>query len=235
MHVIVPLAGPDFVRPDGSVKAEQRVEGAPLLRRALSGRSWAAAVPSSGYSFILLDRPETRRFASGPLAAWYPDAHAVFLSRLARGAALSAVAGVSGLVEPGAPVIVDLADILYDCALDPAAALAEQPDAGGIALTFESRDPAYSYLETDAAGGFVRAAEKRVISSNASAGTYIFANAATLLSAVAHALENAASQTHNDLFYTCPLFNGVRAQGRHVRLHAVTNIRDVKTGVSHAR
>ena len=40
MKVIVPLAGPDFVKPDGSVKAEISVEGLPLLRRALESRSW---------------------------------------------------------------------------------------------------------------------------------------------------------------------------------------------------
>lgn len=231
MQVIVPLAGPDFVRPDGSVKALQRVEGAPLLRHALSGRNWAASVPPEAYSFVMIDDPATRRFAGETLAAWYPGAHVVFLSRPSRGAALSAIAGVSAHAAAGTPVILDLADILYDCTLDPGRALAADPGAGGIALTFQSRNPVYSYLATDGEGTFVEAAEKRVISEQASAGTYVFASAATLLRALAHALENESSQTHNGLFYACPLFNGVRAQGRRVLLYPVSNVRDIKTGV----
>jgi hypothetical protein len=230
MQVVVPLAGPDFARPDGSVKAEIIVEGAPLLRHALEGRGWAASLAPDAYAFVMLDLPQTRRFAAGALADWYPGARTVFLSHPTRGAALSALAGLSVGAGPG-PVIVDLADILYESDLDPARAFAGAPGTGGIALTFESDHPAYSYLRTDAEGRFLEAAEKRVISSDASAGTYLFADAPVLLRAVAHALENAASQTFNGLFYACPLFNGVRAQGRDVTLIPVSRVRDIKTEI----
>lgn len=237
MQIIVPLAGPDFVRPDGSVKATQIVEGQPLLRAALESRPWAPRGPGreqgAAYSFVMIDAPETRRFAAETLAAWYPDAHVVFLSRPTRGAALSALAGLTAHAADGVPVIVDLADILYDSALDPAARLAAHDNAGGIALTFDSDNPAYSYLKTDTAGAFLEAAEKRVISRHASAGTYIFADASVLLRALAHALEHEATQTFNGLFYVCPLFNGVHAQGRQVLLEPVSHVRDIKTGAPH--
>ena len=105
---------------------------------------------------------------------------------------------------------------------------AQDHTCGGIALTFIADNPAYSYLRTDADGMFVEAAEKRVISSNASAGTYVFRNMPTYLRALAHGLENAANQTYRNLFFVCPLFNGVRASGQTVHLAPVCDVTDIK-------
>ena len=185
---------------------------------------------STDYAFILIDTPQTRSFASDILSKWYPGASITFLSSYTRGAALSALAGIAGTEQLTAPLIVDLADILYESTLDPAEVFASQPDCGGIALTFKADNPVYSYLRTDASGTFVEAAEKRVISDNASAGTYIFRDCSTYLRAVAHAINNAETQTFRDLFYVCPLFNGVRDQGKEVVLEPVRSVIDIKTG-----
>jgi len=231
MRLLVPLAGPDFVRPDGSVKAQQVVEGRPLLRAALESRPWAAAVASTDYVFVLRDTEATRRFATEDLESWYPGCGRVFLSAYTRGAALSALAGVALTTDEREPVIIDLADILYQTDADPAAVFAAEPGCGGVALTFPSDHPAYSYLRADACGRIVEAAEKRVISGAASAGTYAFASIAVVLRAVAHALEHAAEQTHNGLFFVCPLLNGVLGQGLSVRAVPVTDVRDIKVPV----
>jgi hypothetical protein len=83
-------------------------------------------------------------------------------------------------------------------------------------------------LRLDEAGRVIEAAEKKLISTNASAGTYIFRNSAIYLSAVAHAYANEATQAYNNLFYVCPLFNGVLAQGLEVELETVSDVRDIK-------
>lgn len=226
MRVIVPLAGPDFIRADGSLKALHALNGEPLLRHVLGSRAWVDAVTS--YSFVLLDRPETRAFATGPLADWFPGASTTYISHYTRGAALSALAALPQGTDFTEPLIIDLADILYEATLDPAAMLAGDAGLGGIALTFPSDNPAYSYLATDDQGRFVEAAEKRVISEHASAGTYIFRDAPTYLRSLAHGLENESSQTFRDLFFVCPLFNGVRDQGKSVALVPVENVTDIK-------
>jgi hypothetical protein len=227
MRVVVSLAGPDFIGADGGLKADQLLDGVPLLP---DRRPWHAALEGRDYCFVLPDAVETRDLAAGRLRDWFPGFRTVLLSDFTRGAALSAAAGMAMHDRDDAPVIVDLADIDYACDLDPRAVFAEEPGLGAIALTFASDNPVYSYLATDAQGRFTEAAEKRVISGTASAGTYIFAGTATYLRALAHALDNEASQTHRDLFFVCPLFNGVRAQGRGVALHPVTDLRDIKTG-----
>lgn len=230
MRIVVPLAGPDFVREDGSVKAEQAVNGRPILRQTLNTRPWAKTANSSDYVFVMADRVETRAFAAAALKEWYPDAAVVFLSRYTNGAALTALSGVALGSENDGPLIIDLADILYDCDIDPNAVFNAHPDCGGIALCFESDWQGYSYLRLDEEDRFVEAAEKRVISNNASAGTYLFSRASVFLQAVAHALENGEAQKFNGMYYVCPLFNGVRAAGFEVKLHRVSNVVDIKQG-----
>lgn len=230
MRVVVPVAGPDFITADGGLKADWPLDGTALLPRILHRRPWHGALEGSDYCFVLPDATQTRDFADGRLRDWFPGCRTILLSEYTRGAALSAAAGMAMHDHADAPVIVDLADIDYACDLDPRATFAGDPGLGAIALTFASDNPVYSYLATDAQGRFTEAAEKRVISGTASAGTYIFAGTAIYLRALAHALDNEQSQTFRDLFFVCPLFNGVRAHGRGVALRPVTDLRDIKTG-----
>ena len=226
MRVIVPLAGPDFILKDGSLKAEIELNGEPLLPRVLNSRPWASHVKE--YSFILADEPETRKFANNSLTDWYPKSVVTFISDYTCGAALSALAGMATSKSVAEPVIVDLADILYSSTLEPTTLLEKHANCGGIALIFKADNPAYSYLRLDPSGSFEEAVEKRVISNNASAGTYIFRDMATYLRALAHNLENEQSQSYRNLFYVCPLFNGVKHMGKDVILETVTNVIDVK-------
>jgi hypothetical protein len=230
VRVIVPLAGPDFERPDGSVKAEMMIDGRSLLRRCLDGRCWwqRGQARSEDLVFVLRDTPRSRRFAGEALAAWYPGAHIVTLSTTACGAALSALAGVALTGDAAGPLCVDLVDIEYRCTFDPVRCFAERSDVAAVALTFASTNPLYSYLRTDADGNVVEAVEKRVISPHASAGTYFFDAAATYLEALAHNLRHRQAVTHKGLFFVCPLYNGVIASGRRVTLEQVHDVRDVK-------
>jgi len=234
MNVIVPLAGPDFVRADGSIKALELFQGQPLLKFALDSRPWNCKVRR--YSFVLHDCEETRRFAHDFLSHWFVEYSVTYLSSFTRGAAISTLAGLSLLDDFCQPLIIDLADIIYKSNVNIQQEFEKDFSVGGIALTFESRDPQYSYLATDKDGRTVGAVEKRVISDQASVGTYIFRDYATVLKAMAHAIENEPNQTHNNLFYVCPLFNGVIAQGGQVTLVRAFDILDIKViGSSHGR
>ncbi len=230
MKVVVPLAGPDFELPNGSVKAEHPVSNEPLLRNVLERRPWwqSGLVRDSDLVFVMRDSPRVRAFATGPLASWYPAARQVLISATTGGAALSALAGVSLIADAEAPLCVDLVDIGYRSTLDVPAALAAS-GAHAIALVFSSTNPLYSYLRTDERGRVVEAAEKRVISSNASAGTYIFASPAVYLNAIAHNLDRRHEVMHKGFFFVCPLYNGVLAAGGRVILEFVEDVVDIKT------
>jgi hypothetical protein len=226
MNVIVPLAGRDFIQPDGCIKPLSCFRGSPIISYALNTRPWADLV--SSYTFILRDSLASRGFASEHLSTLYPDSRQIFLSHHTRGAALSALAGLASLDRFDQPIVVDLADIVYSSSINILRRYEDFPAADGIALVFQSVNPRYSYLATDDQGVVVEAAEKRVISSNASAGTYVFRNSSCLLRAIAHAIDNEKSQTFEDLFYVCPLFNGVLACNRVVLLETVYDVHDIK-------
>lgn len=230
MKVIIPLAGPDFVRPDGSVKATIDLDGLPLLRRAIESRSWwlDGHVRACDLVFVLRDDEASRAFARNFLADWYGDARTVFLSSFTRGAALTVLAGC-GLIENMAePICFDLADIMFNSAIDMDEVFSD-PAVGGVALSFPSQKPIYSYIRRDENGVVVETAEKRVISGEASAGVYFFRSVPVYLAALAHVLGNEAQYTYRDIFYICPVFNGVLKQGLNVLSLPVQDILDVKT------
>ncbi len=230
MKVIVPLAGPDFELGDGRVKAQLIVEGAPLLLTTLKGRRWyrEGQVADGDFAFVLRDSDVTRRFWNEDLRHWFPGAKVAWLSDFTGGAAMTIMAALSLIAHEPGPVCVDLADILYDTQGDPVRRFADEPDLGGLAHVFPSDNPVYSYLAVDAAGDVTRAAEKVVISDAASAGTYWFRDPATLLRAIAHGLDHREELTFRGLFFVCPLYNGVVADGQAVRLDPVGDVRDVK-------
>ncbi|BBU60333.1 hypothetical protein MSC49_02680 [Methylosinus sp. C49] len=229
MQVIVPLAGPDFEQSDGRVKSEFEVHGTPLLRLAIESRAWwrSGQVTDSDLIFVLRDSFVSRRFASDKLAQWYPNARQVFLSDYTRGAALTVLAGVALVGHAEEILCFDLADILFE---ERTSALSPFTDmsVGAVGLTFPSNHPAYSYLRRDAAGNVVEAAEKRVISEEASAGVYLFRSPVIYLRALAYVLDHRAEHVHRDLFFVCPVLNGVLAQGLKVNGLTVCDITDIK-------
>lgn len=231
MKIVIPLAGPDFERPDGTVKAEHLVDDLPLLRRTLETRPWwqRGQVCDEDLVFVLRDSELSRRFAAKSLSAWYPAAGAVMLPATTGGAALSALAGVAMIGQGTGTICIDLVDITYRSTFNPVAAFEYAHQNGAAALVFQSSSPAYSYLRADQGGRVIEAAEKKVISSNASAGTYFFANAAVYLTALAHSLSNRDVVTHQSLFFVCPLMNGVIASGGHVWIESVDDVFDIKT------
>lgn len=226
MYVIVPLAGPDFLRADGSIKALESLQGQPLLKYALDSRPWSLKVKK--YIFVLHDCLKSRQFSEKYLRYWYSNSSFVYLSSFSRGAAMSSLAALSSLNNYFEPLIIDLADILYESNINVKHVLDGNPELAAIALSFKSENPQYSYLISDENNQVIQSAEKRVISDNASAGTYIFRDCGILLKAFAHAVSNESTQTFNDLFYVCPLFNGVIANKGNVLLERVSNVVDIK-------
>ena len=232
LKVIVPLAGPDFEREDGSVKAELLIDGEPLLLRIMHRRPWwrKGQANSEDLVFVLRDTPRVRRFVQDSLLVWFPGAATVFISKSTQGAAMTVLAGLSLVAHHECALCIDLVDIEYETEFDPIACFAANPDAGAAALVFHSDKPIYSYLRTDETGRVVEAAEKRVISSNASVGTYFFTSPHDYLLALAHNVVHAAEITFKSLFFVCPLYNGVLASRRLVIMEPVSNIVDIKLG-----
>lgn len=230
MKIIVPLAGPDFERPDGSVKSERLLGGTPILRAALESRPWwrQGIARACDLSFVLRDTGPSRRFATERLQVWYPGSAVSFLGAGAQGAALSSLVGLAPAAGAKEPVCIDLADIIFDC--DGPIDWFSDPQVGGIAMTFSSNRAEYSFLRRDEDGRVVEAVEKTVVSSEASAGVYIFKSPAVYMMALSYILENREKYMCRGLFFVCPLLNGVIHRGMDVLGVPVYNVLDVKMG-----
>lgn len=207
MKCVVPLAGPDLWSEAYGLRPLFKYDGAPLIVRALTSRSWANELLSSDYIFVIRDIPEAAQLVAFLEQNW-PGCGIVKLSTLTSGGMLSALAGVC-LVTTDEPIIVDLADILIDDILKP---FSFDDKLGIIVPTFLSNDPCYSYIEEEF-GKVVGATEKVVTSENASAGIYVFRDRKVFLSSAAHSLINAETLTYNGVFFVCPMVNGVLHSG----------------------
>jgi hypothetical protein len=229
MKVIVPLAGPDFEREDGQVKAGIQVDGAPLLRRALESRPWwmQKHINTDDIVFVLKDSAVSRAFHGEQLSVWYPAARAVFLSDYSNGAAMSALAGLALVGHARETICIDLADIIYEGVVAPDAAFSDC-SVGALGLVFPSSNPLYSYFRTEQSGRVVEVAEKRVISNNASAGTYFFSGPEMYLRGLAANLRNFDRVAHQGCLFVCPVMQGLIECGVNVALSNVTAVRDIK-------
>ncbi|NQW11381.1 MAG: hypothetical protein HQ481_16065 [Alphaproteobacteria bacterium] len=226
MITIVPLAGPDFMHPIMGIKPLWRVEGEPLLRRALESRPWwRGGLASQGaLVFVLRDSLESRDF-SGYLRDWYPDGRIVYLSSPTAGALMSALAGAA-LAEPNdGPVCIDLVDLIFDGAFDIPALFAASSNLAAIVPYFESDEPSYSYLDLDARGFVRQAAEKQRIASHASAGTYIFRDLSRFLQAAAFSIATRDPGWLSGTLFVCPSVNGLIRMNFDVLGVPVTDVR----------
>jgi len=224
MICVVPLAGPDLPHAEHGFRPLVPVEGRPLIETALEGRSWRrqGLLRDADYIFVVRAVPGVERLLAYLRDRW-PGCRIVTLSDLTGGALLSALAGVA-LAPPDQPVIIDLADILFDCDYDFAHPWPQ--DIGAVTPCFASDEPCYSYLREEG-GLVVEAAEKRVISAKASAGVYAFRSPSVYLAAAAHSIEYRDKVSYKGILFVCPAMNGVLSQGLKVVAPSTSNVRPV--------
>ena len=220
MKCIVPLAGPDVIHPVAGLTPLRLVDGAPMIERVLKSRAWAHGLTGSDHVFVVLDRPEVEPLTTF-LAETWPGCAIVRLPHLTGGALLTALAGAAALPAASGPVIVDLADILFEGGGLPSP---WPEDLGGLVPCFASTEARFSYLRLDG-DRVLETAEKRVISEVASAGVYVFRDLAVLIAAAAHSIANREALAHKGALFLCPAMNGVIAQGLTVGAAWVDEVR----------
>ena len=228
MQCIVPLAGPQLTHPTHGLIPNYPVDGAPLLRRTIETRRWWTdrRLRAEDLTFVLREGPELRDIRAA-VTGWFPGCRAVTLSHLTRGAIMSALAGTAAISALDEPLIIDLADILYDIDADIESCFAQR-HVGAVATYFEANDPCYSYFTFGADGTVSTAAEKKVISSHASAGTYMFRSTGHFIAAAGRALRDTRDElTAGSALFVCPVLNTIVRQGLKVLALEARNVRSI--------
>jgi hypothetical protein len=229
MHCVVPLAGPQLTHRQHGLIVNYPVEGTPLLRRTLETRPWwiAGRLTARDLTFALREGPELAAMRAA-VESWFAGCRIVILPGLTKGALLSALAGAAAIPALDAPLIIDLADILYSATVDIEQSFAADPSVGAMAPYFEANDACYSYFTFGLDDSIDFAAEKKVISRHASAGTYIFRSAAHFIAAAGRSMIEAPDElTVGNALFVCPALNGILRQGMRVMPFQARNVRPV--------
>lgn len=229
--IIIPLAGPDFFTEHFGIRPLYRMDNLTIIEHVLTSRSWMPSSltdTSNHLVFVLRDAGSPTEEMSAFIKSRFPLADIVTLSCLSTGAPLSALAGIALARQHDMPVIVDLADIAFTTQWDPATYFHENPDVDAVVPYFSSTDPEFSYLTLDGLR-VIKAREKQVISSNASAGVYCFRDVATYLRAVIYCLQHPDTCKISSAFFVCPSINGLITDERHVHGIEVYNVEPIST------
>jgi hypothetical protein len=229
MQCIVPLAGPQLIHPRHGLIIKYPVDGAPLLKRTLQTRPWwtAGLLRSRDMVFVLRESDELGEIRDAVMD-WFPGCRIVVLSQLTQGALLSALAGAATIAALDEPLIVDLADILYDADMDIEALFTADPSAGAIATCFDADNPCYSYFTLAPDGSVAFAAEKKVISRHASAGTYVFRTTGHFVAAAGRSLVESRDELKvGSALFVCPALNSIMRQGLRVLPIPARNVRSI--------
>lgn len=229
MQCVVPLAGPQLTHPRYGLLGCHQVDGVPLLKRTLQSRPWwrVGRLGAGDLVFVLREGPEYASLRDA-VTDWFQGCRIVTLSRLTKGALLSALAGAAMVTELDEPLIIDLADILYDADVDIEACFAADASADALVPYFEDDDDCYSYFHFAADGSVAYAVEKKVISRHASAGSYIFRSTGHFITATGNALRQFRDElTVGNALFVCPVLNSVIRQGARVLAVPVNNVRSI--------
>jgi hypothetical protein len=222
--IIIPLAGPDFYTEKFGIRPLYPLGDTTLIEHVISNRFWVNHTDEGNQIvFVLLDVGAPTKTMQDFIAKKFPTARCVILSNVSSGAPFSALAGLALSNEFNTSVIVDLADIGFSLSINVEAYFASYPKVMGLIPYFESLSTKFSYLRIEG-GKVLEAREKELISNYASAGVYIFRNVHAYLEAILFSLCNPSKCTKNNIFYVCPMLNGLISDHQEVHAIAVDNV-----------
>jgi hypothetical protein len=228
LNVIIPLAGPELTSGIENSKFLTDVDGDPLLKKCIESRPWHTCRELK-YYFVLRNERLPRYFAKNYLDLWFPGSEYVYISKATRGAAFSVLSALGLIKDPEKPVIVDLADILYETKQCPSKFFSDTADLGAVVYTFASELDHYSYVRLDKNSNVIEAREKEVISEHATCGTYAFKDVSTLLDSISWMLNFGKDYLYEGMYFISPLLNGIRHKNLLILNSRVCNVLDIKT------
>ncbi len=104
---------------------------------------------------------------------YFPSANIILIPELTSGPAETAQIASTGILNKSSPTIFCDCDITFTiCKTNLIKQLKKSFKI--IAFTFQSSNPAYSYLDKDKFGNIIGAIEKKVVSNSAISGIYLF-------------------------------------------------------------
>lgn len=179
IHLIMPMggAGSRFYK-DGYIVPKPLIEinGAPFMYWATM--SIKKYVDIADLTFVVLREHIEKYQIDKVIRTYFPEAIIKELSKVLPGPVFTALKGVEHISDD-APILFNDCDHMFRCNEINSLLNKGTLDADGVLLTFESDQPQFSYVRYDADGNICGTVEKKVVSSHAICGAYIFKNVET--------------------------------------------------------
>ena len=218
MRIIVPIAGPGYFSEKG-IRGLLETSDGPLLKNVLKSRPWFKTSNYEDYIFIMNANEHALSFFHHHIQEWFPKSKAVFLSDFTRGAALSVLTGIGYCIEEKeTPFLIDLADIKFKVLNQDYKNLFKDIRVDAYMYTFKSNIESYSYAKVNNKNIVSEIAEKKVISSNAITGVYVFRSPSIFLESIKVASKYFEKLTYKKLLYISPILNTLIKKKKQIKI-----------------
>jgi len=148
----------------------------------------------------------------------WPDANILNVRGGTKGAACTALLAV-GMININEELLIVNGNEMLDADFSEIVEGFRRRNLDAGVVVFHSIHPRYSYVRVDENEFVVEAAEKRPISTNATAGFYWFARGGEFVQAAQGMIRKDACV--NDNFYICPTFNELVLEHKRIGIHRV--------------
>lgn len=219
MNTLVLLAGDSAAfREAGYLypKSLIEVDGLPIVQRLIRIFS---AVNNARRIYLIRSDEDAQYYLSNIIS--FLDAKAVFVkvSGETAGAACTALLAAEH-IDNDEPLLVVNGDIMIEQSIDSIVTGFEKERLDGGIVVFEGIHPRWSYVRCNDQGLVVEAAEKRPISTLATAGVYYFSEGREFVRAAKAMILKDASV--GGRFYVCPAYNEMILEHRRIGVHKIT-------------
>ena len=188
------------------------VDGSPMFMKAVS--SLAGLSRDLFFFFVIRAADELHNSLGKIVTECVPGVTLLQLDAPTRGA-IETVLKVAPRLDPEAPLLVLDCDIAFQS--EPFIEFwnsGEYEQFDGALMYFNSTDPAYSYLASDAANLVTSIVEKQLISERAVVGAYFFSKAKKFLEVGNHLVAQFESGDENELFLSLAMNELIKEGGR---------------------
>ncbi len=174
-------------------------------------------IPVEDITFIVLKEHIEKFGIDEKIREFFPESRLAVIDHVLDGAVLTCLEGAK-LIDDDLPLLFNDCDHAFTSReFADYCKAASFSDCAGALLTFESDNPAYSYVRFDTEGRVIGTIEKEVVSNKAICGAYYFGNKSVFMKAS----EKYLTQCSYKEYFVSGVYNILAAEGENLRTFGI--------------
>jgi NDP-sugar pyrophosphorylase family protein len=205
------------------------VNGKPLIQHLVNSFS---SLKESDFIFIVKKSESQKYHIDNVIKLLLPDSTILKVEGKTKGAACSALFAVD-YIKNEEPLLITNGDQILD--VNYVDFMEKSANYEASTIIFDSVHPRWSYVKLDNKNEVIEASEKRPISNNATAGTYLYKKGKYFVDATTAMIRKDVNV--DGLYYICPTFNEMILKNKIIstykikqsQYHQITNPQELKS------